>query len=164
MQDIFTSNNCLKKTYHKDETIAIEGNQCTLLGFIESGSIEVSKNYPSGNNVIINTFGSGNVFGESILFSNIGVYPADVKAVEDTTIIFLSKEDLITLFSRKPEVLNNFLNILSNRIVMLSKRIELLSHTSIREKNFCLPAGRISKSKNYKLNFPYTRKKKWLKY
>lgn len=147
-----------KKEYLKDELLALKGDPCHSLGLIAGGEIEISQSYPSGNKLIISTFARGDVFGESILFSDSSSYPADVRASEDSSIYFIGRTDLNRLFSTCPPVLDNFLSILSNRILMLSKKIELISHSTIREKIASLILGEYQLQKNLKLILNYGRR------
>ena len=157
--------NLLEKTsykvvnYNKDELIAIEGEDCHSLGIILKGKVEIQKIFPSGQVLTINSFKEGNIFGESLVFSNKHTYPATITAIEYTEIMFIEKNDIINLSMLNSKVLTNFVSVLSNRILMLNNRITNLSQDTIRKKisNFLL--FEYQKQNSTYLTIPLTRKK-----
>lgn len=116
--------------YKKSETIALEGDPISSIGIILLGNIEIQKVYPSGKIVTINRMGRGNIFGEAIKKT----YPSTIVSSGDSEILFISEEDIIKLCSSSKVFLNNFMRVLSNRILNLSKILRNLSYQTIREK------------------------------
>ncbi len=146
-------------SYNKGDVIAIEGDECNSLGIILKGSIEVQKIFPSGQVTTINNFKDGNVFGESLVFTDKHTYPATISAMETSEIMFIEREDIIKLAMLNKTILTNFVRLLSHRILMLNDRISNLSQDSIRKKiaNFLLSEYR--KQESYIISIPYSRKK-----
>ena len=120
--------------FNKEDIISIEGDDCSDLAIILNGSVEIHKPFPSGKIVTINNFHAGNVFGEAILFSESHRYPANVIASSDCEIMYISKCEIIKLITLNDIILNNYLSLLSNRILMLNDRITILSLDTIRKK------------------------------
>ncbi len=145
--------------YDKDELIAIEGEDCHSLGIILMGKIEIQKVFPSGQVMTINNFTEGDIFGESLVFSNRHTYPATITATEYTEIMYIERNDIVKLSMINTDILTNFLSILSNRILMLNNRITTLSQDTIRKKisNFLL--FEYQKQNTTHLMIPFTRKK-----
>lgn len=83
------------KHYDKDQTIAIEGDDCKNLGIIINGNIEIHKSFSSGKVVTINHFQEGNIFGEALVFSGSHSYPATLISTNNTEIMFISREDIV---------------------------------------------------------------------
>lgn len=121
-------------SYLKDETIAMEGEKCSNIGIILEGSIEIKKFFASGKTVTIAKFLSGDIFGEVIIFSDISKYPSTIVASDNCKILFISKEDIVTLCSLNSLVLNNFMALLSNKILLLNKKLKNLSYETLRQK------------------------------
>ncbi|MCX7748316.1 MAG: Crp/Fnr family transcriptional regulator [Clostridia bacterium] len=121
-------------SYLKDQVIALEGDQCTSIGVVLEGSIEIQKNYASGKSITIDRLIEGNIFGEVIIFSEMHRYPSTVMSVSNTRILFISKEEVVTLCITNTHILNNFMGLLSNKILMLNKKIKNLSYQTIRQK------------------------------
>ena len=150
---------CKVMNYNKDEIIAIEDEDCNSLGIILKGKIEIQKVFPSGQVMTINIFKEGNIFGESLVFSNKHTWPATITAIEYAMIMYIEKTDIIKLSMLNSKILTNFVSVLSNRILMLNNRITNLSQDSIRKKvsNFLLLEYK--KQKTTLLTTAYTRKK-----
>lgn len=147
------------KVYNKDDIISIEGDDCTNLGIILSGSVEIHKPFPSGKVVTINNLQSGNVFGEAILFSGTHKYPANAISSSDSKVMYLSKCEIIKLMTLNDTVLNNFLSVLSNRILMLNDRITNLSLDTIRKKIANIILIEYRKQNKSLIVLPFCRKK-----
>ena len=147
------------ESYSSNEIIAIEGDDCHSLGIVLEGSIEIHKPFPSGKIVTINHFSSGDIFGEAVLFSNQHIYPATVVASNKSKIMYIQRDEIIKLMSYDGKIATNFISVLSDRILMLNKRITNLSYDTLRKKiaNILLLEYNRQKSKNIIL--PYSRKR-----
>lgn len=120
--------------YQKGAVIAIEGDSCTSIGIVIEGEVEIEKMYPSGKTIVIDRLKRGNVFGEVIIFSDMKKYPSSIAAYQNSKIMFISKEDIIKICSLNPKALSNFMGILSNKILMLNKKLKNISYHSIKQK------------------------------
>ena len=120
--------------YSKDTIIACEGDNCFNLGIILEGSIEVKKLFVSGKTVTITKLLPPDIFGEVVIFSDMNKYPSTIIASDNCKILFLSKIDIIKLCSINTNILNNFMGLLSNKILMLNKKLKDLSYETLRQK------------------------------
>lgn len=141
-------------SYLKDETIAIEGDNCSSIGVIINGSIEIKKFFASGKTVTIAKFFSGDIFGEVIIFSDINKYPSTIVASQNSQILFISKEDIVTLCSMNVSILKNFMGLLSNKILMLNNKLKNLSYETLRQKitSFLLESYHINRKTLFQIN------------
>jgi len=145
--------------YKKGQVIAIEGDDCNSLGIILKGKIEIQKIFPSGQVTTINNFKEGNIFGESLVFSDKHTYPATITAIENAEIMFIERENIVKLSMLNSRILTNFVTVLSRRILMLNERISNLSQDSIRKKISGYLLSEYNKQKTTTIVLPYTRKK-----
>lgn len=122
------------QSYESGQIVAFEEDPCTALGIVSSGSIHIQRIYANGKLITIETFQAGDSFGEALMFSDPGVYPATLIAKEATTVLYIDRSDVIRLCSNYPHFLNSFLRTLSNRILLLNRKIKNLSFQSIRQK------------------------------
>lgn len=104
------------------------------IGLILTGAVDVQKIFPNGKVVIIERKKSPEVIGDSSIFSNYEYYPNDICACKSSKILFISKSDLLFLFSLDKQCLLNFLESTSNSSLMLNHKIGILSLNSIKEK------------------------------
>lgn len=147
-----------KKSFNKGEVVAVEGSDCHNLGIVISGSVEVQNIYESGKIVTITKLEEAHIFGEVIIFSNQNVYPATIISSSKTEILFISKENILKLCNLNFAFLNNFMTLLSNKILMLNKKLKNVSLQTIRQKISNLILEEYSKQKNLTLNLKYSRK------
>jgi CRP-like cAMP-binding protein len=93
---------------------------------------------------------AGAIFGEMVAFSDNKVWPVTVIAQDDSSLLFLPPDKILETCSNvcasHSTLIMNMLKILSNRALMLNKKIEYLSAKSIRSRvtNYLLDIYRIS--------------------
>lgn len=121
-------------SYAKGSIIALEGTPCSSIGILIKGSVEIQKIYASGKTITMSKLGVGNIFGEVIIFSNRSTYPATIAASDNCKIMFISKDNILRLCSLNSNFLNNFMTLLSNKILMLNKKLRNISYKTIRQK------------------------------
>jgi len=143
--------------YSKDQLIALEGNPCNSLGIIIEGTVIIKKLLENGSSITIENFKKGNIFGEVIIYSEMRKYPSTIIASSNCKIIFISKEEITRLCSENSVILTNFMSLLSNKILMLSRRLKNLSYSSIRQKlvNYILEEHK--KQENLSLTLPHNK-------
>lgn len=147
------------RSYTKDEVIAVEGDDCHSLGIILRGNIEVHKPFSSGKVVTINHFKAGNIFGEALVFSGSHIYPATIISSDDSQIMYIKREDIVNMMTLDSRIINNFMGILSNRILMLNNRITNLSYDTLRKKITNIILLEYGRQKSSYLTLPYSRRK-----
>jgi CRP-like cAMP-binding protein len=147
------------KSYKAEDIIAIEGESCDSVGIILVGNIEIHKSFASGKIVTINHFEAGNIFGEALVFSGSHQYPATIVSSNSSTLMFIPRTDIIKLMTLDTRVLNNFMGVLSNRILMLNQRLTNLSYDTLRKKIASIILLEYNNQKSIYITLPYSRKK-----
>lgn len=122
------------RDFQKGDVIAAEGDVCSSIGIIETGEVAMQKYTSSGEYTTIGLLEPMDYFGEDLLFAVDQKYPCTLEAVSGVRVLFLSKETVNALMDRCPQVKNNYLRILSERVRIQNRRIALLSQKSIRQK------------------------------
>ncbi len=118
----------------KGEVLANEGDLCTGIGMIIEGQLAMQKYASTGDFATIELLGAGEIFGEDLVFGHKKNYSVTIEAITNAKIIFISREMLVTLLYKSPEIMKNFLTILSDRVLSQNRRISLLSQKSLRQK------------------------------
>ncbi|SMC25653.1 cAMP-binding domain of CRP or a regulatory subunit of cAMP-dependent protein kinases [Clostridium acidisoli DSM 12555] len=141
--------------YPKDSIIAAESDECSNLGLILSGSVEVKKLFASGKTVTIAKFLPGDIFGEVIIFSETHKYPSTIVSSDDCKILYITKEAILQLCTINSIILSNFMGLLSNKILMLNKKLKNFSYNTIREKvaSFLLDIYYVRKKLIFQIDF-----------
>ena len=126
------------KKYRQREIIVSYGQPFTGIGIISNGRIALTKEQYSGNRIIMGFLGEGNIFGEMIAFSDSRTWPVTVISQEDSTVLYLPPDRITTTCSNAcashTTLILNMLGILSNRALMLNRKIEHISAKGIRGK------------------------------
>lgn len=120
--------------YGKDSMIFSEDEVCTSFSLILDGSIQIKKISPEGNILIVAEFNGGDSIGESLVFGSNNKFPMSGFAKVDTTILNVSKEDILYMCQYDLEFLSKFLRTLSDKSLILSKKLTQLSLKTIRQK------------------------------
>ena len=70
---------------------------------IESGNVRIFKCSPNGREQVLSIDGPGSSIAELPVFDG-GAYPASASAVDDVTLLFVSKQDFQALCLAHPQV------------------------------------------------------------
>lgn len=159
IEEILVKVNTSIKSYKSGEVVAIEGNDCNSVGIILDGDIEIHKSFSSGKVVTISHFKAGNIFGEALVFSGKHKYPATIISSNESKVLFIDREDIIKMMTLETKILNNFMGVLSNRILMLNQRITNLSYDTLRKKIANIILLEYGRQKSHYITLPYSRKK-----
>jgi len=127
------SNYTIEK-YPKGNVVVIEGNKCEELGILLEGLLEAQALYPSGKLLTLARLKPVETFGEAILFSKMNEFPATIGAIKDSKIMFIKKNNLINCLTNCHKFMENFLELLSNKLLILNKKVKMLSLENIRKK------------------------------
>lgn len=155
---LFENLNPNVNTFQKNEVVALEDSDCSSIGIVLEGSVEIQKIYASGKAITIERLMEGQIFGEVSIFSNHHRYPATIISTEKTSIMFIFKEDVIKLCGLNNIFLTNFMTLLSNKILMLNQKVKILSYKTIKQKIAHLLLEEYKKQKNLLLKLDLTKK------
>ncbi len=129
-----------KKRFYKDNFIANEGDICNTIGIVIKGQIALQTIYPSGKVLTHLNMKEGDVFGEALLFNQKNHYPIDIRALSECEIGFIAKQNLLIIFADYQQALNNYLMLMSQKLLLLNRKIRNLSLDTIDKRiaNFLL--------------------------
>jgi CRP-like cAMP-binding protein len=127
------STRSVAKKFGSGETIFSEGDACPGLYVIESGFVKIFKSSVSGREQVLAIDGPGHSIAELPVFDG-GKYPASAMAVQDTVLLFVSKQDFHALCLEHPQVALKVLRVVGRRLRGLVAIIEELSFTTVRHR------------------------------
>ena len=113
------------KEYAKDELILHAGNTTDMMGLVLKGSVRIESNDMWGNRAILSHVGAGQYFAETYALLPDEPMLVDVRANEDSRILFLYVGSLFESsfsVSWKERILKNLLLISSHKNLVLSGR------------------------------------------
>ena len=123
-----------QRSYSRGEVIAFEEDPCDALGIVLAGEVNIQRIYPSGKVIVLETVRTAEIFGEALLFSDQGAYPATLIAADDARLAFIPRATIFDWMGRSSDFRANMLRSLSNRILLLNRRIKELSLGSVRKR------------------------------
>ena len=134
LEELLKHLNYYIKRYPKGSIISQEDDNCNAIGLLLQGTANIERIYPSGKSIVMKKLSCGDVFGEALIFSKTTTYPVTVMANSNCIVGYLNKEDIIKLFSLNDIILENFLMLLSDKVIVLNNKIKSISLKNIKQK------------------------------
>ena len=134
INDILKSELYLIKEYKKNEVIANQGDKCNSLSVILEGKAVIQTIYENGKVLTLANFNVSDVFAEALLFSKDKEYPATVMALENCKVLSFPRKSVLGIMQKNTKFAENLLQLLSQKIVILNRKINLIELDSIRRK------------------------------
>lgn len=148
-------------SYNKDEFIVRAGDELKHIGIILDGSVAVIKENITGNRMIMTILSSGDMFGEMVAYSRASSWPATVQAQSDCAVVFLSRERIVEQCEKTclwhSTIIKNMLAIISERAMMLNRKLEYLTIKSMRGKLCAFFLEQKNKTKSLMFSLPMNR-------
>ena len=126
------------KTYKKNEIIYLENHDIRFIGIILSGRVNMTKEDSNGNNSILAYLKIGDLFGETFACSNLTISKVSFVSANKCKILFIPFHKVLytckmtcTFHHR---LIENMIEYISTKNVMLMNKIEIISKKTIREK------------------------------
>jgi len=123
----------LAKHFSRDQIVFEEGRPAQGLYVVARGSVRIFKSSAEGREQVLAIERPGNTVAEIPLFDG-GPYPASVSAVEDSELLFLSRQDFDALCREHPQVPVKVLTAVGRRLRQLVAIIEELSFRTVRHR------------------------------
>ena len=119
-------NHMVKRSYRKNTVIINEGDEASSLYIILDGEVKIFLSNEEGREIVINTQGTGDHFGELALLDT-APRSASVMTTMESTIGIVSKADFSTVLGRHPELALNLIKELTRRVRLLSDSVKTLA-------------------------------------
>lgn len=145
--------------YKKNDYLTVGGQAFSQIGIVLEGSVSLTKETASGNRVIIGILGPGEMFGEMAAYSGRKTWPVTVIAQTKCTIMYFSQDKIVGCCERvclsHKKLIMNMLKVLSQRAMMLNKKVEYLSIRNLRGKisTFLLEESKKTGKNTFQLPF-----------
>ena len=129
----FLAQHTVPRRFSVGETVFAEGEPCTGLYVVAAGHVRIFKSSAGGREHVLSIEGPGSSVAELPVFDG-GSYPASVAAIDDATLLFVSKQDFQSLCLTHPQVSLKVLRVVGARLRRLVGIIEELSFTTVRHR------------------------------
>ena len=123
------------KDYKKNEIVFFRGDILKKVIIIINGTTHGEMQKFNGDTIVINQMKSGEVLASAFLFGNDNIFPVDLITLENSKFLLFDNEKYLNLIQSDKRLLLNFINEISNKSQLLSKRIWFnFTHKTIEEK------------------------------
>lgn len=103
------------EVFRKKDTIFAEGSEPEWFYICLSGKVKITKLSHDGKELIIEIISPGDFFGGFAVIKGFP-YPANAIAMEDTSIIRISREDIAAIIEKYPAVMHSIMSNLGMRV------------------------------------------------
>ena len=120
------------------EAAFLEGEKPSMIFILESGEVALEKSFASGKRNLLYTVKPGEVFGEAFLFSGADHYWYDAISMKKSRVMMIPWKFFYgfceNACGHHQMITRNLLDILAGRNFSMTKKLHLLSSTSLKEK------------------------------
>jgi CRP/FNR family transcriptional regulator len=121
------------KKVNKGEQIFSEGLEATAFFIVVSGKVKIYKLSHDGKEQILHIHSPGDLVAEAAIFDSM-VYPASCMALEDSTLVRISRDRFVNLVKEHPEMALKMMSGYSKRLRQFVSKIEELSLKDIKSR------------------------------
>lgn len=142
------------------DTISRFGGERKYVGILACGSASTIRYELNGSRTILERLGPQDIFGEVLSFQNTRHESVSVVCDQDCRVLFFDYDHIIRPCSRvcpcHQQLIQNMLQIISEKAILLGERVEVLSKRSIREKLACYFLHLAEKAGSEEAIIPFT--------
>ncbi len=129
------------KSYSPQECVCDKGEPINSIGVVLDGELCICNESPDGRRTTVANIEKNGLFGEAITFSTDSLLPHRVIAQNDAQVLYLSGEFFLMPCDKSCDlrrahqvIVQNMLRLLSDRAIMLNKKIAYLTASDLRTK------------------------------
>lgn len=147
--------------FEKDEIIFLSGGQIKSFGIVLCGYVQVIREDFYGNRHIIANIGAGESFGESFACADEKSLTVSVVAAAQSDILFIDCGRLSSPCGKAcafhGRLIHNMLNIVAQKNIALTQKIEHISQRTTREKLLAYLSSQAQKAQSNRFAIPFDR-------
>ena len=136
----------------KDEQLA------DAIKLLKKGKIESSFQNENFDQITMHTFTGGYLFGEGLVINHANNSPVQVRAVEDSVVLFIDLEMIYAAADSSPIrniLARNLIKSLAKKNLILNQKVRILSQKSLRDRIF-IYLRTLPKDKDEYVKIPFT--------
>lgn len=122
------------KSFDEGEYIARQGDPCRSLLLLCSGIVRAQMVNDDGKQFTVSTLSAPLLLAPAFVFSALNRFPANIVALDSCEILAMNKDVFIDFIRQYPTAMTNFLELVSNRVVLLSKKLNEFALQSLKTR------------------------------
>lgn len=142
----------------KDDYIVQLGGTIKYAGLLLMGKIESSFQNENFDQITMLTFTNGYLFGEGLVINHAKNSPVQLRAVEDSAVLFIDLEMIYAAADNSPIrniLARNLIKSLAKKNLILNQKVRILSQKSLRDRIF-IYLRTLPKDKDGYVKIPFT--------
>ena len=142
----------------KDDYIVQLGGTIKYAGLLLMGKIESSFQNENFDQITMHTFTGGYLFGEGLVINHAKNSPVQVRAVEDSVVLFIDLEMIYAAADNSPIrniLAGNLIKSLAKKNLILNQKVRILSQKSLRDRIF-IYLRTLPRDKDEYVKIPFT--------
>lgn len=124
---ILAVSDCTAADYEKNDVVYDKTNFSRSLGIVLEGRLRVTKENADMRPIVMSTLQRGALFGAAALFNSEPEYATKITAIERSRVLFLPQRLIKRMIEREPDIAENYIRYLSERILFLNRKIYFLT-------------------------------------
>ena len=124
---ILAVSDCTAADYEKNDVVYDKTNFSRSLGIVLDGRLRVTKENADKRPIVMSTLQRGALFGAAALFNSEPEYATKITAIEHSRVLFLPQRLIKRMIEREPDIAENYIRYLSERILFLNRKIYFLT-------------------------------------
>ena len=161
LQAMFGCLSVRQHSYGKGAYVLREGDLADAFGFVLEGLVHVVREDFWGNQNLIAKIGVGEIFAESYACIPGSLLPVGVVAQENTIVLFLNVQRVLTTCSTACEhhgvLIRNLASILAAKNVMLNEKLQHITQRSTQEKLLSFLSAQSRQQGSATFDIPFNR-------
>jgi len=152
--EIFSEKKFTERAFRRGECVFSKSSG-DAVGFVTDGECEVVRYKHDGSAVALNRLAVGDSFGILSVFGAED-FPTEVVALRSSTVLFIERDDFLSLLAEHSEISLNIITFLAERISFLNSKIKTFSGTRVEDRLASFLSAEVDKKG---LSFPFNCKK-----
>lgn len=150
-----------RRRYQARQFIVHAQDPLSDIGLVLEGTIQIITEDTLGNRSITATFGTGELFGETLASAQTHISHVSVVADTDCHILYMKLHKITTPCAKACQfharIIENLVGILGQRNLMMNRKLSILSQRSTRDKLLAYLAWQNQDHGTHAFDIPYNR-------
>ena len=153
--------NASVRDFGKGEFVFSAGDEPRRVGVLLSGTLHITREDFYGNRILITVIEPGDLFGEAFACAEAAELPVSAVAASDCTVLLTDYLRIVKSCTNACEfhsrLIQNMLNIIANKNIQLTQKLEHVTQHNTREKLLSYLAERAQVTGRRKFTIPLNR-------
>lgn len=120
--------------YKAGEFIAMQDGICRSLLLLCSGNARSQMVNNEGKQLTVSSLPAPLLLAPAFVFCSVNRFPSNIEAVDECEVLAINKESFLRFIREYPVAMNNFLQLVSNRVLILSKKLKEFALQSLKSR------------------------------